>query len=391
MAAKNSLRASIESNDWVHTVRRSLLVALFHQHQAFFSHHGFKVDDPEVHQQLWRVRLQGILNAPKVEIPAELETAIIEILALAHDRAQVEFMALAKDRHLNLGDDPEQLCAGDLAIWFYVFERSLFMRTYMRMAMQKAGRALVFADTTGNPQPFAVSETATAVFEKRAGAYWESLKRTKFIEVFVIEEGPILAFYIARGDAPRSFRIINTKTLRRRQFSFIPTQHDVIRYDLRTGELSISSHHARDSRFYAMLVGEIFRGDARYFQEQRRFTLAPIIHDCHAALSVEGIPELESVRLKSARFASNDKENDLRTTLSAEHLELRFPEVLGNAELKKLDRCDAVTLGFRVVGKGEFEVEVGLPNRIKMDPRIADLVYLFLRRRTFILTVLREV
>ena len=159
-----------------------------------------------------------------------------------------------------------------------------------------------------------------------------------------------------------------------------------------TGALSITSHHPRDSRFYAMLVGEIFRGDPHYFQEQRRFTLAPIIADCQAALSVQGMPELESVRLKSARFASTDGDNDLRTTLSAEHLELRFPEVLANEELRRLDRCDSITLMFKIAGmKGEFEVEISLPNRIKMDSRISDIVYAFLRRRGFVLAVLREV
>jgi hypothetical protein len=327
----------------------------------------------------WLTKLHACLATGN--IPLELADALLQIDALMSEEGHDGILLHAAAEQLDLFASARRLSTADLALTLYLDHRDAFRDTEAVVQSEHVARFVEFCGISPNPSPRLGSTMLLGRLEIALREWFASRNRTSYVEVHVFETPTEYNFHIVHGRPPRRRSVITANEQGRESLSFIPDKEDLVIYDLESKKLSVNAQFPLENNFYRRAIGDVYFGNAEYFQPRSVFTGAPLQEEGPLALSPEGIDGLRGVRLceltveQPGRTSVLFKGVDLAARLASEH----DRAVIREGQIAQM-RFD-LELANRA---RPLKVEVSLPNKLTYDRRIAPtVVRAFLRKRGF--------
>lgn len=195
---------------------------------------------------------------------------------------------------------PDPVTGTDLAVRLYLRAPKLLDGLRVEVASlrpKKISRYLAMSDVIPKV-PRDLKRRCTEL-ETALRKDFQTRKRGNGTRLHVFREARGFRLMIRRGDTLRSQAVIDDDAETRRLI-LRPELYDVVRYDLRHGDLLINARGQADTRAFCRLIGRhIFKNDFLFdaFDPPGRYTLEPIRKEGQAILTCAEFDQLEYVQL----------------------------------------------------------------------------------------------
>jgi hypothetical protein len=363
-------------------VSPELLLRFLRPYEAYLQSRGVPVEgiSPD---SAWVRKLHAALQQVDPEMPTALQQGLVDIADLATEQGLEQALRVSNKEQLNLFTKDSRVDIIDAPFRMYLDHPREFRASKIRLQATRVERFIEFHPRTSTLMP-PLTDAHQKRLREECAKFFASRNRTDFCELQVVESEPEILFVVIHGRAPKTHGIIRSSTDRSR-LSYVRDKHDVILYDKRSGQLSVSAQYPVEQEFYRRTFGRVFFRTLDHFATRMLLTGRPLLDLGATALSAAGLPGIRFVRLRQLRI----KEHDGRgTTVTFDALDLRH--LLAQSHLLELlGRGEVLMMKFDIHLEGQkkaVSMQLVPPNRLTQDRRVgAALVRSFLLERRFLL------
>lgn len=294
-------------------------------------------------------------------------------------------MACAQKAKLVL---PEKVTGADLAVRLYLKAPKLLEGLRVEVASLRPRRiSRYLAMTNTIPKPPRDLKRRCAAMEASLKKDFFNRKRGNGTRVYPFTEQHGVRLMIRRGDTLRSQAIIDDEDEETRRLILRPELYDVVRYDMRHGDLLVNARAQGDVHAYCRFIGRhIFTNDFMFdgFEPPPRYTLDPIREEGEAILTRGEFDAIEEVRLDTLELE--------HPALDHGGIRVGPPDVFALLPLVggRIDPSAVLTRAkfvFKIVGEKRSRPVIIIPpiTAIYEHDDIGDVIELFLERRGLLL------
>ena len=293
-------------------IRLTYLLELLQPHADYFAERGLSLDVINGGEFDYE-QLVDILMSPDERIPS----ALVDDLYYVHEMATTEGMdeLLEAVREQPPGtrfelDLPPDVTPADVAVQVRLKGPELLERRHAEHFLTSKRSFEYFQARPGAKLDFRSPDAATlSELRDALDDRLDELKRGRTSKVFVFERDDGVWFLIRHGQPCKregSVTASGTETVYYR-----PEIHDVLRYDPRTGELSMNAETKKIGQLYREKLGLYLFGDSAFFPGTGKYTLQPILDDGEACLVCTDVDGMEWVKLKEIQVFWGGPENEI--------------------------------------------------------------------------------
>ncbi len=317
------------------SIRPDNLIALLMRHRSYFEDRGVVLAQPETRHDTAEARgsygfggaheetmnsidyegIARVLMTPDESTPRELVDDLFFVDEMATPegmdalREEIEKLPLARRRTIALGPDPTP---ADVAVIVRLRAPDILERKHAERLLGSKRSFHYFRPANGDGKPFcAPKEEQIHALEAAFDDAFEKMKRGRNSKVFFFERGDEVWMLVRRGDPCKREGALSSSGSS--SVYYRPEVFDVLRYDRRTRELSVSAGSSK--KIYAMYrktIGLHFFGDEKHFSEGKaKFTLDPLKVDGEDALVCVDVDGMESVVLRELHYYWGGPEHEV--------------------------------------------------------------------------------
>jgi len=277
------------------------LLRFLHPHRAFLASRGCPL--PKKVAQPADLNYQEIattLMAPGNDTPRLL----IDDLYFLHEMATDEGMDALLSRTteaglaLDLGEHPSPM---DVALQVCLLDRELLVRTHAEQLIYRPRSFEYYQSKNISHSLNALTEPQRLVgLETDLEQWFASRKRGRDVKVLASINHQAVGYLVRHGEPYRREGCLDKGESA--SVFYRPERHDVVIYDLQTGELRINASTRQDKATYRQLFGRHLFDDEEHFPGTAKYTLEPLRNDAEAALVCADVPGMEWVRLRELQI-----------------------------------------------------------------------------------------
>jgi hypothetical protein len=344
------------------SIRTENLLSLVGQHKAYFARRGVALANtgPVLYAaeatgtyggkavprpapgELDYEALAHVLMTPDESTPRELVDDLFFVDEMATPdgmdalREEIAKLPPALRKQLELGPDPTP---ADVAVMVRLHAPDILENKHAETLLVSKRSFQYFQPANGNGKPFTKPtdkqlKTLEAVFDD----VFDQMKRGRNSKVFVFDRPDEVWMLVRHGDPCKREGALNSTGSS--SVYYRPEVFDVIRYDRKTGELSINAGSCKKIYdLYREKNGLHFFGDALHFPAGKaKFTLDPLRADGEDSLVCSDIDGMESVVLKEVQYFWGGPENEVEIRKAAnvfEALKRRNRTIPDSARISK--------------------------------------------------------
>lgn len=280
------------------TIEPTLLIRLLKPYAKWLADSGIKLRNA-------RDLDSGMLDRLSLALIAgeNLPSGLPELMALIDDMSAPalydRLQACAKKAKLEVG---EKDAGADLAVRLYLKAPKLLEEIRVEVASlrpKKISRYLAMAEKIPTPPAPRALKNRCAAIAASLKKDFLNRKRGGGTRVYPFAEQHGFRLMIRRGDTLRSHAVIDEDEETRRLI-LRPELYDVVRYDMRHGDLLVNARAQADIRAYCRFIGRhVFGNDFMFdgIEPPPRYTLEPIRSEGQAILTRGEFDVIEEVRL----------------------------------------------------------------------------------------------
>lgn len=233
-------------------------------------------------------KLAAAFLAADDTMPAYLAESVFLIHEMA-DATGMDAILEAAERHgldLQVGDEP---APADVAVQAWLQAPELLEEIHHRHQITRARSLVDFACATDRPRFTVPTPEQLRALEGRLAAWFGAMKRGHGCRVLMYPKAKECCFLVQHGEPCRREGAV--KDGKSETVFYRPQSHDVVIYDLETGELRMKAASLRQMREYREAFGMHLFGDDRFFPGELKYTLAPLMtgRECLACVDIEGL------------------------------------------------------------------------------------------------------
>ncbi len=317
------------------SVREDHLLALLDQHRVYFAGRGvsltasgpaLRVAEPmatygntaprvEPAEELDYEGIARVLMSPDETTPRELVDDLFFVDEMATPegmdalRDEIAKLPPAKRKQLELGPAPTP---ADVAVLVRLHAPDILESKHAETLLVSKRSFQYFLPAKVNGHVF--KKPSDAQLQKLEAAFddaFDEMKRGRNAKVYVFERPSEVWLLVRRGDPCKREGALEGSGSA--SVYYRPEVFDVIRYDQRTGELSINAGScAKLYTLYREKIGLHFFGDALHFPAGKaKFTLDPLRAQGEESLVCTDVDGMESVVLKEVQYFWGGPENEV--------------------------------------------------------------------------------
>lgn len=210
---------------------------------------------------------------------------------------------------IGLGADPTP---ADVAVAVRLRAPAILERKHAERFVTTKRSFYYFRPAKRPHRPYAApSSSQLAALETSLSDGFEALKRSRAVKVFVFEKKDAVWFLVRRGEPCKREAAVDPAGSG--SVFYRPAVYDVLRYDLPSGDLSVSAGSSkRILDLHRLSFGRHLFGDDAYFADRKDlFTLDPLQVDGPESLACGDVEGLESVVLKEIRILWGGPDNEV--------------------------------------------------------------------------------
>jgi hypothetical protein len=365
--------------DRLKTIKPARLIAFLKPYDEYLSRRGFTLPagpDDEIDYE----SLANILIHPDDSVPRQMVDALYFVHGMADAEQMDELIGSAKQLQLPLDPDQESSPA-DVAVQIWLLAPEVLQEKHAEAAAIRQRNFTYFAGRSGKPRSFpeAGPEVLRAL-EASLDAWFVDHRRGDGSRVFVFDHGRKVWILIRHGMPFK--REGSVKAGKSSSEYYRPEIHDVLIYDTEVDDIGVHAGTKGERDLYLRLIGQHLFGDAEYFPQADKFTLAPLIERGRAALRCDDLPGLDTVSLTEFHryWGGNFKAIEIRKATDI------FGALDDRHHLLAGGRATGVVFKLKFTGsKRPRSVTVRPPNMAKYDrDDDSDVVETWLALRGFI-------
>lgn len=317
------------------SVREDHLLALLDQHRVYFASRGvtlaasgpaLRVAEPmatygntaprvEPAEELDYEGIARVLMSPDETTPRELVDDLFFVDEMATPegmdalRDEIAKLPPAKRKQLELGPAPTP---ADVAVLVRLHAPDILESKHAETLLVSKRSFQYFLPAKANGHAF--KKPSDAQLQKLEAAFddaFDEMKRGRNAKVYVFERPSEVWLLVRRGDPCKREGALEGSGSA--SVYYRPEVFDVIRYDQRTGELSINAGScAKLYNLYREKIGAHFFGDPLHFPAGKaKFTLDPLRAQGEESLVCTDVDGMESVVLKEVQYFWGGPENEV--------------------------------------------------------------------------------
>ena len=323
------------------SIQRENLLALLDRYNKYFAGRGV-ILEPNPGEDLDYEGIARVLMTPDENTPRKLVDDLFFVDEMATPegmdalREEIAKLPFAQRKKLELGPDPTP---ADVAVKFRLYAPNILEKKHAENALVSKRSFRYFRPANGNEKPFPTLtdeqlETLEAAFDDK----FDQMKRGRDSKVFVFERPEEVWLLVRRGEPCR--REGARDSTGSSSIYYRPEVFDVIRYDRRTGELSINAGSCKKIYdLYREKIGLYFFNDALHFPTNKaKFTLDPLRAFGEKSIVCSDIDGMESVVLTEVEYFWGGPENEVEVRKAAnlfEALKRRSRTIPDNARISR--------------------------------------------------------
>lgn len=293
-------------------IRTAYLLELLQPHSGYFNGRGLSLDVING-GELDYEQLVHILMNPDERIPGELVDDLYYVHEMATPDGMDELLEAVREQPAGSRVDldlPPDVTPADVAVQVRLRAPELLERRHAEHFLTSKRSFEYYQARPGADLDFESPDADTlSELEDALDDRLDQLKRGRTSKVFVFERDDGVWFLIRHGQPCKregSLTESGTETVYYR-----PEIYDVLRYDQRTGELSMNAETKKIGQLYREKLGLYLFGDAAFFPGTGKYTLQPILDDGEACLVCTDVDGIEWVKLKEIQIFWGGPENEI--------------------------------------------------------------------------------
>ena len=285
--------------DTLKQISNESLVQLLAPYRTFFAGRGLELPTTAM-VTVDCEKLANIFMTPDTDMPRDLADALF----LVHEMSTKEAMdkivpaAAAVQPPLNLdgADEP-----ADVAVRVWLLRRSVLEAVHAEYELARPKTFVSYLTDREKVPPFKVPDEKTRqAWEQAMDRVFEKKKRGDGCRVLIYSRDGYCWVLVRHGEPFR--REGSYEQGKPGSVFYRPQQHDVLIYNLETGELSIHAGSQWERDLYRENFGVFVFGIKNFFPGDGKYTLAPLIEKNEAALTCGDVGEIEWVKLREVEF-----------------------------------------------------------------------------------------
>jgi hypothetical protein len=239
--------------------------------------------------------LAKILIHPDDSVPRQMVDALYFVHEMADDEQMNDLLSSARQQRLPL--DADQECSpADVAIQIWLAAPDLLQEKHAEAAAIRQRNFAYFAGRASKPRSFPeAGPKVLRALEASLDAWFVDHRRGDGSRVFVFDHGRKVWILVRHGMPFK--REGSVKGGKSSSEYYRPEIHDVVIYDTEVDDIGVHAGTKGERDLYLRLIGQHLFGDAEYFPQADKFTLAPLIERGRAALRCDDVPGLDTVSL----------------------------------------------------------------------------------------------
>jgi hypothetical protein len=302
------------------SIRVEALLALLGRHESHFSARGAVLADGSGTPNY--AGITRVLMSPDENTPSELVDDLYYVDEMATDdgmeslRDEISKLPLAQRRRLELGPDPTP---ADVAVMVRLHAPDLMEKKHAETLLVSKRSFQYFQPTNDDGKAFTKpTDEQLKALEAVFDDVFDEMKRGRKSKVFVFDRPGEVWLLVRHGDPCKREGVLNSSGSS--SVYYRPEVFDVIRYDRKTGELSINAGSCKKIYdLYREKIGLHFFDDALHFPAGKaKFTLDPLRADGEDSLVCSDIDGMESVVLKEVQYFWGGPENEIEIRKAAD-------------------------------------------------------------------------
>jgi hypothetical protein len=331
-------------------------VQLLTPHRDFFTGRGLQL--PALNDGLVDCeKLASIFMTPDTDMPNVLANALFLIHEMstkdAMDKLVVAAEAVQPPVNLDGADEP-----ADVAVRVWLLRRSVLEAVHSEYELSRPKTFVSYlTDRDPVPEFKEPNEASRRAWEQNMDAVFQKKKRGDGCRVMIYLRDGYCWFLVRHGEPCR--REGSYEQGKPGSVFYRPQQHDVLIYNLETGELSIHAGSQWERDLYRESLGVFVFSIKNFFPGDGKYTLEPLILKNEAALKCGDVDEIEWVKLREVEFElcgsgrknperEIRKANDLFTAFEARGFNFKPGHVIKRAvfavKFKEAKRSRSVTI-----------------------------------------------
>jgi len=240
--------------------------------------------------------LADILMRPDASTPAAMVDALYYVHETANAESMDQLLAAIRSRGLRVLHDPAATPI-DLAIDVWMAAPDVVRNHHAEAIAMRQQNFEYF----GPQQPVRgafppVSDELRPQIELAMDNWFESHRRGRGCRMFIIRHSPMTWILVRHGQHMRREASLKDDGGVGTEF-YRPQCHDVLIYDERSGEIGVHANTKGERNLYLRTLGQHLFSGEDHFPRSARFTLDPLVTDGGAALNVQDVDEIKSIRL----------------------------------------------------------------------------------------------
>ncbi|RMH00002.1 MAG: hypothetical protein D6705_01635 [Deltaproteobacteria bacterium] len=317
------------------SIRKDNLIALLDRHRSYFVGRGVTLQRPTAVLQVADgtgtygrgaarveamngVDYEGIarvLMTPDESTPCELVDDLFFVDEMATPegmdalREEIERLPLARRRSIDLGSDPTP---ADVAVMVRLHAPDILEHKHAEGLLVSKRSFQYFVPANGKRKPFPrPTDEQLRALEAVFDDAFEKMKRGRSSKIFVFERGDEVWMLVRHGDPCKREGALSESGSS--SVYYRPEVYDVLRYDRRTRELSVSAGSSKKIyTLYREKIGLHLFGDELHFPAGKtKFTLDPLKVDGEDALVCVDVDGMESVVLRELHYYWGGPEHEV--------------------------------------------------------------------------------
>jgi hypothetical protein len=284
-------------------IQPKYLLALLEPHKPYFADRGVHLDAADG-DTIDYEGLRDVLMNPDSTVPVQLVDDLFYMHELSDDHGMDSLLtavrAMPADERIEL-DLPEGPTPTDVAVQVRLKAPHLLERHYAQHFLRKKRSFEYYQPREGADLTFRMpSREQVEALEKDLDDRLEVLKRARCSKVFIYQKEDGVWFLVRHGQpCKREATVMEDGS---GTVYYRPEVYDVLRYDPRSGDLSINSETKRIGELYREKLGLHLFGDAEFFPGTAKYTLDPLLRDGEDCLACSDVVGMERVKLREVQF-----------------------------------------------------------------------------------------
>jgi hypothetical protein len=359
---------------WIESIRPLLVTQLLQHWRPFFAEANLDLA-PAAQDEAWRDRLHRLLNQAGPQMPASLSRALLDLHAVGNANSHETLLDLARTHGVRTMFPDGPLTTEELGVVLFIEQRELVTTAAARAVGEGERTYTEFNAGASASLPHCLEQSVLLV-RTTLSSWFDARGRTDFCDVRAYETDDELRALVIHGTTPR--RRGRIEKGKRRVDTAVFDRHDLIVYDKRRARLGLQGETTTIQDLYRRTFGLALFGSEDHFPRQALYEAAPLAAHGVASLLVDGVPNLEGVRLTGLVVRGVGRS----AALGGHDL---FAEDEDAIRRLVLERGDVVEMKFVVKVKGlkERTVTISGSNKLRCRPDVRDVVEEFLMVRGF--------